>query len=54
MIDVRKIYVYDRKRKKVELVSCRSKADGGEGSLDGADAAAISGDGRFVAFQGPG
>ena len=49
--DVNNIYVYDRKRDRVQLVSRRSKADGGAGAVGGADAASISRSGRYVAFN---
>jgi Tol biopolymer transport system component len=48
---VNNIYVYDRKRDRVQLVSRHSKADGGGGALGGADAASISRSGRYVAFD---
>lgn len=45
------VYVYDRDRDSVALVSRQSAADGGEGGdPGGAGTPSISGDGRFVAF----
>jgi Tol biopolymer transport system component len=47
----RDVYVYDRKRKRAQLVSRQSKVAGGAGSDSGDSAPAISADGRFVAFE---
>jgi Tol biopolymer transport system component len=44
-------YVYDRKAKKVELVSRRSKSGGGDGANADCSNPRISGDGRFVAMN---
>jgi Tol biopolymer transport system component len=49
--NVTKIYVYDRRRDRTQLVSRRAEADGGGGALGGADGASISASGRFVAFN---
>jgi Tol biopolymer transport system component len=49
--DVLNVYVYDRERDKVELVSRQSKSAGGAGADDFADDPAISDDGRYVAFE---
>ena len=45
------IYVYDRERKRVELVSRQSRGAGGQGADDGSDDPVLSRDGRFVAFE---
>jgi Tol biopolymer transport system component len=45
------VYVYDRDRKKVQLVSRRSKPAGNQGADDISQTAAISGSGRFVVFE---
>ena len=45
------VYVYDRKRDKVELVSRRSRSAGGQGADDGAARPSLSASGRFVAFD---
>jgi Tol biopolymer transport system component len=45
------VYVYDRKRDRIQLVSRRSKAAGGEGADDGAARPSLSANGRFVAFD---
>ncbi len=45
------IYVYDRKRDRVQLVSRQSRSTGGEGSDALNEDPAISGSGRFVSFQ---
>ena len=47
--DVDNVYVYDRKRKRVRLVSRESGA-GGEGGNATSASASISADGRFIAF----
>ena len=49
--DVANIYVYDRERKKVELVSRRSKSAGGAGGDGDSFLPSISKSGRFVAFE---
>jgi Tol biopolymer transport system component len=50
-VDVANIYVYDRERKKVELVSRRSKSAGGAGGDGDSFLPSISKSGRFVAFE---
>lgn len=45
------IYIYDRERKRVELVSRRSQGAGGQGANDDSDDPVLSRDGRFVAFE---
>jgi Tol biopolymer transport system component len=45
------VYVYDRERDRVQLVSRRSKSAGGEGADDGAARPSLSANGRFVAFD---
>jgi Tol biopolymer transport system component len=45
------VYVYDRDRKKVELVSRQSKPAGNQGADGISQTAAISGNGRFVVFE---
>lgn len=45
------IYVYDRERRKVELVSRRSQGVGGQGANGDSDDPVLSRDGRFVAFE---
>jgi TolB protein len=47
---VNNVYLYDRARKKTQLVSRQSRSAGGAGTDDGANDASISDDGRFVAF----
>lgn len=47
----RSIYVYDRKRKRTQLVSRASASAGGEGAAGGADSPSLSANGRFVAFD---
>jgi Tol biopolymer transport system component len=49
--DVGNIYVYDRERKRVQLVSRRSQGVGGAGAEDDSDDPVLSADGRFVAFE---
>jgi hypothetical protein len=49
--DVTNIYLYDRDRKKVELISRRSKSAGGAGADDFANDPSISNDGRYVSFE---
>jgi Tol biopolymer transport system component len=48
---VTNVYVYDRKRKRVQLVSRESKAAGGDGHDYASSRPAISADGRIVAFE---
>ena len=48
--DVTNVYVYDRKRDKVSLVSRRSRSAGGAGADGNSDFAKVSANGRFVAF----
>lgn len=45
------VYVYDRERDRVELISRRSKSRGGGGANESSRAASISADGRYVSFQ---
>ena len=45
------IYVYDRERERVELVSRRSQGAGGQGANDDSDDPVLSRDGRYVAFE---
>lgn len=45
------VYVYDRKLKRVRLVSRQSAGAGGQGADGDSESPAISGDGRFVAFD---
>ena len=45
------VYVYDRRKDRVQLVSRRSKAAGGGGANEDADSPSISADGRYVSFQ---
>lgn len=45
------IYVYDRKRDRVELVSRRSKKAGGGGANQNSDGPSISANGRYVSYQ---
>ncbi len=45
------VYVYDRKRERVSLVSRRSRNAGGAGGDDSSEAQVISASGRFVAFE---
>lgn len=45
------LYVYDRRRRRVELVSRRSQAAGGAIANDDSDDPSLSGNGRFVAFE---
>jgi len=49
--DAVNIYVYDRTRRRVELVSRRSESEGGQGADAASRLASISADGRFVAFE---
>ena len=48
---VSNIYVYDRTRKRVELISRQSRAAGGAGGNGGSGSAEISASGRYVAFS---
>ncbi len=48
---VNNIYLYDRERKKTQLVSRQSKSAGGAGADDGSNDASISDNGRYVAFS---
>ena len=50
-IGVQNIYVYDLERRRVALVSRRSRAAGGGGGDAESRGASISGGGRFVAFR---
>ena len=45
------IYVYDRERNKVQLVSRRSRSAGGAGANGNSEDPVISANGRIVAFQ---
>jgi hypothetical protein len=45
------LYVYDRRRERVELVSRRSKSKGGKGANSNADNPSISQNGRYVAYN---
>ncbi len=45
------VYVYDLKRKKMQLVSRRSKGAGGGGGTEDSEGASISANGRYVAFE---
>jgi hypothetical protein len=45
------VYVYDIERKRVRLVSRRSKSAGGAGADNDSSDPSISGNGRFVAFE---
>lgn len=47
----RNIYVYDRKRERVQLVSRQSKSKGGQGANFDSDEPSISRNGRYVAFN---
>ena len=49
--DVTNVYLYDRERKKVELISRQSKSAGGAGADDFANDPSISDDGRYVSFE---
>ena len=49
--DALNIYVYDRKRKKVQLVSRQSRSAGGAGGDDYSSDPSISASGRYVAFR---
>jgi Tol biopolymer transport system component len=49
--DAVNIYVYDRRGKRVELISRRSASAGGQAADDASRLASISADGRFVAFE---
>ncbi len=49
--DVTNIYLYDRDRKKVELISRQSKSAGGAGADGFANDPSISNDGRYVSFE---
>jgi TolB protein len=49
--DVNNVYVYDRRHKRVKLVSRQSKGDGGAGGDGDSERPAISADGRVVAFE---
>ena len=51
LADQSNVYVYDRGRKKVTLVSRRSKSAGGGGGNEDSEGADIAGGGRFVAFE---
>jgi TolB protein len=48
---VANVYVYDRERRRVQLVSRQSKGDGGAGGDGDSERPAISADGRVVAFE---
>ena len=48
---VRNVYVYDRTKKRVSLVSRQSKSAGGQGGDSDSDGPALSTNGRFVAFN---
>ena len=48
---VNNVYLYDRERKKTQLISRQSKSAGGAGADDGAGDASISDNGRYVAFS---
>lgn len=45
------IYVYDRERSRVQLVSRQSRGAGGQGGDAGSDDPTLSANGRFVAFE---
>ncbi len=49
--DEANIYVYDRKRKRTQLVSRQSRSAGGAGADDDSSGPSISANGRYVAFQ---
>ena len=49
--DVENVYVYDRDRKKLALVSRQSKPAGNQGADDISQTPAISASGRFVVFE---
>jgi Tol biopolymer transport system component len=49
--DVSNVYVYDRKKKRTQLVSRRSASAGGQGGDDDSTYSEISDDGSFVAFR---
>lgn len=50
-VDVSQIYLYDRKRDRIRLVSRRSQSAGGAAGDDGSFNGVVSGNGRFVAFE---
>ena len=50
-VDVSQIYLYDRQRDRIRLVSRQSQSAGGAAGDDGSFNGVVAGNGRFVAFE---